>query len=222
MATQDAAAMKKLFFSALLCCICGGLFFYYHAPLLTSYAEFFTVHTATMGADAIVVLSGGIETRLPRAITLYKEGYAPRILMTQERPINILAAQLPCTNRDKAQALLHMLHADCELTVVPSQKGGATSTFDEAYDLKDWARKNSYKRIVIVTDDFHTRRAAYAFTKVFKGTNMAVQAAGAPNDLFSENDWWKSDCGLSAYILEGIKYCLYLVTSQNIPIIKNF
>jgi uncharacterized SAM-binding protein YcdF (DUF218 family) len=222
MARQNAAAMKKLLFRALFCCICGVLFYYYHAPLLTSYAEFFTVHTEARGADAIVVLSGTVETRLPRAITLYKEGYAPRILLTQERSINALAAQLPCKNMDKAQALMRLLHADCELTLVPSLKGGATSTFDEAYDLKDWARKNSYKRIIIVTDDFHTRRALYAFTKIFKGTNIAVQAAGAANDFFNEHDWWKSDWGLSAYILEGIKFSVYFATSQNLQIIKNF
>ena len=214
--------MKKLLSCALFCCICGVLFFYYHAPLLTSYAEFFTMHTEAKGADAIVVLSGMVETRLPRAITLYKEGYAPRILLTQERSVNALAAQLHCTNMDKAQDLIHLLHADCELTIVPSLKGGATSTFDEAYDLKDWARKNSYKRIIIVTDDFHTRRALYAFKKIFKDTNIAVQAAGAANDFFNEHDWWKSDWGLSAYILEGIKFSLYFITSQNIQIIKNF
>ena len=222
MATQNAPAMKKLFLFVLVCCICGASFFYYHAPLLTSYAEFFTVHTATKGADALVVLTGTIETRLPRAVALYRQGYAPRILMTQERPMHALAAQLPCSDSEKARALLHLLHADCELTVVPSQKGGATSTFDEAYDLKDWARRNSYKRIIIVTDDFHTRRALLAFSKVFQGTGIAVQAAGAANELFSEQDWWKSDRGLSSYILEGIKYSLYLVTSQNIPVIKNF
>ncbi len=142
--------------------------------------------------------------------------------MTEERPFNALTAQLPCTDRDKAEAFMHLLHADCELTHVPSQKGGATSTFDEAYDLKDWARKNSYKRIIIVTDDFHTRRALHAFSKVFNGTGIAVESAGAGNELFCERDWWKSDRGISAYILEGIKYSVYRATSQNIPIIKNF
>ena len=214
--------MKKLCICALLCCTCAVLFLYYHAPLLTAYAEFFTVHTATKGADALVVLSGIIETRVPRAIALCQEGYAPRILMTEERPFNALAAQLPCTDTDKAEAFMRLLHADCELTHVPSQKGGATSTFDEAWDLKDWARKNSYKRIIIVTDDFHTRRALHAFTKVFNGTGIAVEAAGAANDLFSESTWWKSDKGISAYILEGLKYSVYRATSHNIPIIKNF
>jgi uncharacterized SAM-binding protein YcdF (DUF218 family) len=214
--------MKKLCICTLTFCACTVLFLYYQAPLLTSYAEFFTVHTAAKGADALVVLSGLIETRLPRAIALYKDGYAPRILITEERLFNSLAAQLPCTDRDKAEALMHLLHADCELAFVPSQKGGATSTFDEAYDLKDWARKNSYKRIIIVTDDFHTRRALYAFSKIFNGTGIAVEAAGATNEFFSEHDWWKSDRGISAYILEGIKYSVYLVTSRNIPVIKNF
>jgi uncharacterized SAM-binding protein YcdF (DUF218 family) len=214
--------MNKLCICALLCGACMALVLYYHAPLLTSYAEFFTVHTATKGADALVVLSGIIETRLPRAIALCKDGYAPRILMTEERPFNALAEQLPCTDRDKAEAIMNLLHADCELTRVPSQKGGATSTFDEAWDLKDWARKNSYKRIIIVTDDFHTRRALYAFTKVFNGTGIAVEAAGADNELFSASTWWTSDKGISAYILEGIKYSVYRATSHNIPIIKNF
>jgi uncharacterized SAM-binding protein YcdF (DUF218 family) len=214
--------MKKICVCALIGCSCAVLFLCCHAPLLTSYAEFFTVHTATKGADALVVLSGIIETRLPRAIALYKDGYAPRILITEERPLHSLAAQLPCTNRDKAEAIMHLLHADCGLTPVPSQKGGATSTFDEAYDLKDWARKNSYTRIIIVTDDFHTRRALYAFAKVFNGTGIAVEAAGAANELFNEHDWWKSDMGISAYILEGIKYSVYRATSHNIPIINNF
>jgi uncharacterized SAM-binding protein YcdF (DUF218 family) len=214
--------MKKLCTWALMGCACAVFLLYYHVPLLTAYAEFFTVRTATKGADALVVLAGMMETRMPAAIDLYRDGYAPLLLITRERPLNSLAAQLHCTNQAKAEALMQLLRADCRLTVVPSQKDGSTSTFDEAYDLKDWSRKNGYKRIIIVTDNFHTRRALYAFTKVFNGTGIVVEAAGAANEIFSERNWWKSDFGVSTYILEGIKYCVYRATSQNIPIIKNY
>jgi uncharacterized SAM-binding protein YcdF (DUF218 family) len=214
--------MKKLVFFALIAGIAAVFAYAFHAPLLQAYAGFFTVHTASKGADALVVLSGMVETRLPRAVELYRQGYAPRMLITQERPANALAEQLPCSNSKKARALLELLQADCDLTLVPSLKGGATSTFDEAYDLRDWAQKHSYRRIIIVTDAFHTRRASYAFTKVFQSTGIAVEAAGAANDYFSEADWWKSDAGISAYVLEGIKYLVYRASSRNAAGIKNF
>ena len=214
--------MKKLFFLLLIVCSSAVLVCFYHVPLLRAYAGFFTVHTAHKGADALVVLSGMMETRLPRAVDLYRQGYGQRILTTQERPLNAFTEQIHCSNSQKAGALLELLQVNCEMTRVPSLKGGATSTFDEAYDLRDWAQKHDYKRIIIVSDNFHTRRAVYAFKKIFKGTGIAVEADGAPNDSFSENDWWKSDIGISVYVLEGIKYLVYCVSSRNMAGIKNF
>ena len=58
--------------------------------------------------------------------------------------------------------------------------------------------------------------------KVFRGTNIAVEAAGAPNDYFSEADWWKSDMGISCYVLEGIKFAVYCFSSRNVSGIKNY
>jgi len=214
--------MKKFFLFLLIACSGTIFFYFYHAPLLQAYAGFFTVHTAHKGADAIVVLAGTVETRIPRAADLYRQGYGPRILITEERPVNAFTEQIHCSNSQMARALLDLLQVNCELTRVPSLKGGATSTFDEAYDLRDWSQKHNYKRIIIVSDNFHTRRALYAFKKIFWGTGIAVEAAGAPNDCFSENNWWKGDLGISSYILEGIKYLVYCVSSQNFDGIKNF
>ena len=214
--------MKKLFFFLLVAGSAAIFVYFYHVPLLQAYAKFFTVHTAHKGADAIVVLSGTFETRIPRAADLCRQGYGPRILITQERPFNVLSEQVHCSNSQKTQALLELLQVQCDLIRVPSLKGGATSTFDEAYDLRDWAQMHNYRRIIIVSDNFHTRRALYAFKKIFKGTDIAVEAAGAPNDCFSEDDWWESDMGISCYILEGIKYLVYCFSSQNFAGIKNF
>jgi uncharacterized SAM-binding protein YcdF (DUF218 family) len=214
--------MKKFFLFVLVAGSAAVLAYFYHVPLLQAYAGFFTVHTAHKGADAIVVLSGTVETRIPRAADLYRQGYGPRILLTEERPVNAFTEQIHCSNSQMAGALFELLQVKCEVTRVPSLKGGATSTFDEAYDLRDWAQKHNYKRIIIVSDNFHTRRALYAFNKIFRGTGIAVEAAGAPNDCFSENDWWKSDMGISCYVLEGIKYLVYCVSSSNAAGIKNF
>jgi hypothetical protein len=69
---------------------------------------------------------------------------------------------------------------------------------------------------------YHTRRALLAFEKVMAGTDLRVEAAGAPNDIFSESNWWQSDTGILAYIMEGIKYAVYSMTDKNVAFIKNY
>ena len=56
-----------------------------YKSILKSYAEFFTVNNASSGADAIVVLSGGKATRIPHALKLFAQGYAPLLLLTDEK-----------------------------------------------------------------------------------------------------------------------------------------
>ena len=61
----------------------------------------------------------------------------------------------------------HPKKIDIPWEVIPNRDGGATSTFDEAVDVLSFAKLRNWKRIIIVTDFFHTRRALHAFGKVF-------------------------------------------------------
>ena len=114
------------------------------------------------------------------------------------------------------------LNIQVEFEIVPSLKGGATSTFDEAYDLLVFCDKENLKHLIIVTDSFHSRRALYAFKKVFQGSNITVEVSAASNEVFSEENWWLSDRGISAYLLEPIKFAVYLVSSRNVSFVKNY
>ncbi len=69
--------MKKMLIIFILFSVAIAVFLYNHEAILTTYANFFTVSNATSGADAIVVLSGGKMTRIPHALKLFEEGYAP-------------------------------------------------------------------------------------------------------------------------------------------------
>ena len=114
-----------------------------------------------------------------------------------------------------------MLNIPVSFEEVPSLKNGATSTLDEAHDLLVFSNKEDLKHLIIVTDGFHTRRALYAFKKVFRGSNIKLEVSAAKNDTFNEKNWWQSDVGISTYILEPIKFVVYIFTSQNVPFIKN-
>jgi uncharacterized SAM-binding protein YcdF (DUF218 family) len=215
--------MKKFLLICAIAALAAAGAISQHEFLLTRYAQLFAVNNGTGGADALVVLAGGILTRLPRAVELHGQGYAPRIVLTQQRHHYPELRHVCGDEWLVAPSVLEELHAPVTPVYLPSLKpGGVTSTFDEAYDLRDYCRKNRFQRIIIVTDSFHTRRALYAFQKVFNGTGIRVEAMGAQNCIFNESNWWRSDAGISAYLTESIKFAVYLFTSKNVSFIKNY
>ena len=213
--------MKKwLFIFIFLTGLTATAIFQYQ-PILSSYAEFYTVNNATSGADAIVVLSGGKASRIPHALNLFAENYAPRLLLTDEKKRSLRFAHLFSTNEEIAQAMIDELKLSVPIITVASLKGGATSTFDEAYDLRKFSEAEGFKRLILVTDAFHTRRAYHAFQTVFSGSEIRLEMSAAQNDFFNESNWWTSDQGISAYVLESIKYPVYLLSSRNATFIRN-
>jgi uncharacterized SAM-binding protein YcdF (DUF218 family) len=194
-----------------------------YKSMLIGYARFFTIDNPTYGVNApIVILSGSSLTRIPKALELYQKGYGDRLLLTTERKSNSRLTSLFFTDKQRAEKIAQALNIQVEFEMVPSLKGGATSTFDEAYDLLQFCEKENLKHLIIVTDSFHTRRALYAFGKVFQESNINIEAAAALNEIFSEEDWWRSDSGISAYILEPIKFAVYMLSGANVPFVKNY
>ena len=192
-----------------------------YKAILTSYAEFYTVNNVSSGADAIVVLSGGKATRIPHALKLFADNYGPLLLLTEVKKINMRFAHLFSTNEEIAHAMKDELKLNVAIVTVPSLKGGATSTFDEAYDLRKFSETEGFKRLILVTDAFHTRRAYHAFQTVFSGSEIRLEMSAAQNDIYNESNWWTSDHGISAYVLESIKYPVYLLSSKNATFIRN-
>jgi len=207
--------MKKLFYY-----ICIGIFIIIvlaitYPFLLTGYARFFLIENASKGADALVVLTGpqgAMIDRLPHALNLYHEGYSSRILIPSER-IPSQSLQTICENNwDEAHTIILYMKDSAKLESIPSTKGGARTIFDEAYDVKQYSLRQNFHHLIIVTDKHKTRRALYAFEKVFKETGVKIEVSGASEVYFNEQTWWKSDAGISAYLTEGITFIIYLCT----------
>lgn len=185
--------------------------------MLAAYAKFFTVNTATKGADAIYILGGNPKTRPAKAIELVKEGYASRVLMTKIKDKALRYRQFFIPEENLTAMILQS--EQIPLTIIPPiDKEGATSTFDEAYALARYAKKHKFKHIIIVTDAFHTRRALYAFKKVFslQHVDTKVEVAPAYNAVYREDNWWKTERGLRSYIIEPIKFLFYIFNTNNL------
>ena len=200
---------------------CLLLLIIFHSQLLSLYAGLFMVSNATPGADAIICLWGDRETRNPECLRLWKEGYAKRLFVTAEKPKNKEFNQLELSHLQFAQAVAKRMQLDAAWELLPSLTDGVTSTFDEAADALAMAQREGWERIILVTDEFHTRRSFLAFRKVFEGSSIKVQVTGAPNEVFGVDDWWKSDRGIIAYFGETIKFPIYLLWDHEPKIVSN-
>ncbi|MCK5824622.1 MAG: YdcF family protein [Ichthyobacteriaceae bacterium] len=190
----------------------------FHSAILTQYAKFFTINNYTKGADAILILGGCADTRAKKSIELFRDGYADKILITHPASLEFDYKDIMVSDFGNLKNILK--YENVEFEVVESINDGAKSTYDEARDLLRYIETNKLKRVIIVTDNFHTRRALLAFNKIIDSDSLQIEIAGAPNDVYDVTNWWKTERGLSAYISEFFKYILYLISNDNIKNIK--
>lgn len=191
-----------------------------HPFLLSSYAKFFTVNNFKTNADAVLILGGSADTRSKKAVSLFRDGFAKRILITHPAPPVKEYENIYISDFENLKRILDF--ENVPYTIVDNANGGAKSTFDEARDLIQFLKQYPLNRIIVVTDNFHTRRTKYAFDKVFSKSSCKtiIEIAGAENQIYDETNWWKTERGLSAYVSEGFKYIIYLVSDNNIKGVK--
>ena len=192
-----------------------------HPIVLPGYARLFQKQNANKGADAIICLSGGRTTRVVESLRLWNQGYSNELFVTSEKPRNAEFAKLELSHLQFAEAVTGKMKLEASWKVIPSLTGGATSTFDEAKDTLAYAKEKNWKRIIIVTDEFHTHRAHYAFKKIFQDSEVEVDVAGAPNEVFSVDNWWRSDRGIMAYLGETIKFPIYMLWDSEPEMVEN-
>lgn len=210
--------MKKL----LLLIILLLLLYIFHAELLSAYARLFTVNTATEGADAMIVMSGNIDTRPDYAAKLYSQGYAQRVFLTHEK--NWEGELSPYVQARNDYAFQHLEALGMPVEWLPTiHEEGNMSTMDEALDTVELLKNNpEIQHLILVTDAPHTYRTFFAFSKTFKANGLGhiqLEMAAAPNDVFDESNWFKTEKGLLYYFEESIKTLLYWISLDNTTLV---
>ncbi len=160
--------------------------------LLGWFAGFWLVVDAPQKADLIVVLAGETEQRPARGLQLVDQGYAPRLLLDVPAAAHIYhqeqmeIARQYLSNSPQAPKL-----AACPIT--------GLSTRDEARDVSNCLASSrpgqtdlgqtKVKSILLVTSDFHTRRAVAIFRHEMPGVEFSVAAAYDPVTYGPK--WWQ-------------------------------
>ncbi|HYW40029.1 MAG TPA: YdcF family protein [Terriglobales bacterium] len=148
---------------------------------LASQAARFLVVDEPEKSDAIVVLAGETKVRPARALELLRQGMAPRAFMNAETRDLIYDQHLI----DIAQKYVNGLAEANRISVCPIV---GFSTNAEADDVSRCLQSLGAHRVLIVTSDYHTRRALMTFRHRLPQYQFNVAAARNPTQ-FGEA-WW--------------------------------
>jgi len=147
---------------------------------LASQAARFLVVDEPERSDAIVVPAGETNVRPARALELLRQGMAPHVFLNVHREL-IYGQQLP----EIAQKYLEAFGEANRISVCPVV---GLSTNTEADDVSRCLQSLGAHRVLIVTSEYHTRRALMIFRHRLPQYQFNVAAARNPRQ-FGEA-WW--------------------------------
>ena len=147
-------------------------------------------------ADFIVVLGGDpYGHRVLRAAELVKQGYAPKVLVSSAPGFydlheSDLAIPFATRRGYPAAWFIPLMH-------------NAHSTEEEALAIFPELEKRHAHRIIVVTSDYHTRRALRILRSRWPGIEIHMVAAA--DEFFSPYGWWRTREGRKVFFLEWEK-----------------
>ncbi|MBA2620621.1 MAG: YdcF family protein [Acidobacteria bacterium] len=186
-------------------------------PLSWMSAEILIVEKPLEKADAIFVLGGSTTyvERNQKAAALYKQGIAPKILLTddglqggwdsneQRNPYYVELGRRELISQGVPENFIETLPAIVD------------GTKDEAELFVRTAREKNITSVLLVTSAYHTRRALRTFEKVSADSNLKTQI-GIRSAPFGQQTpppfyWWLSPSGWNMVAGEYVKIFYYLV-----------
>jgi uncharacterized SAM-binding protein YcdF (DUF218 family) len=173
--------------------------------LLIGMGSILIVANPLQKADAIVVLSGGDENRIQEAIKLYEEKYSDTIILTET------GAFLEKFNAEysKEQRLI-LLNAGIPSGAIKITPRTASSTRDEAKDVRDLVQSLDALKLIIVTDPYHTLRTSMIWDEVFTNTGIKIIVRPVRNSWYRSTTWWLSPVGWENTVSEYLKLASYI------------
>ncbi len=82
-------------------------------------------------------------------------------------------------------------------------ENSARSTVAEAQAVLPVIRGMGLKRIIVVTSDYHTRRAGAIFRSL--APDLTILVVAAPDQNFTANGWWRNREGQKMFLVEWEK-----------------
>jgi uncharacterized SAM-binding protein YcdF (DUF218 family) len=164
--------------------------------VFASKAGSFLVVNAPEPSDVIVVLAGETDRRPARALELLHEGYAPRVVLDVPADARIFGF----TDLQLAQGYVRNLQDAAAVHICPIE---GLSTKAEAMDEIECLSREQGGRILLVTSDYHTRRALSIFRREIPRKHFSVAAAYDDHEFGTR--WWTHREWAKTFLAEWMK-----------------
>ncbi|HWT81492.1 MAG TPA: YdcF family protein [Candidatus Methylomirabilis sp.] len=155
-------------------------------------------------ADLILVLSGQVLLRIPEGARLYHEGYASKILLTNEpkergwEDLLRVGIRVP-DSQQRALTLLEELRVPRRDILLIQEQGNTTQS--EMQTVVRFLKSHPVRSVIIVTSKSHTTRAYKIFSSGLEpGIRLIMHPV--PNDPFDPSRWWRDRTDAKAVLNE--------------------
>jgi len=164
-------------------------------PLLRLAGESWVVEDPLEQSDAILLLSDDnfFADRATRASELYRQKLAPVVVASGRR-------------LRPTAGIAELMEHDLIERGVPKERiirfaHDGDNTREEALALRALVIEKSWRNVIVVTSNYHTRRARYIFQRVFP-ESVTVRVASARDGEFDPEHWWENRKSLKEFIRE--------------------
>ncbi|HEU5360145.1 MAG TPA: YdcF family protein [Candidatus Deferrimicrobiaceae bacterium] len=146
-------------------------------------------------ADAVLVLTGG-ENRIAEGYRVWKDGMGQEFYILGAGREAKLAAILP-SGAVVPPETLPRIHVE----------GWSTNTLENAFSAKSEVASRSYRKVILVTSDYHMPRALLAFRKVLP-PDVSISVMPVASDWRRKGAWHRLP---RLFFVEGWKYWGYRI-----------
>ncbi len=163
-------------------------------------------------ADAIFVLAGTRAERWLEACDLYQAGWAPLIVLSPGRPepaerlLRERGIRFPSDVDLEQDALLQL---GVPAAAIVASRGYVDNTAQEGDFLRALVQSHRWRRVMVVTSKYHTRRAGFACRRALAGTGAEVVMRASRYDPFDPGRWWRTRADFRSTVSEWQKLVLY-------------
>src|SRR6266852_7339347 len=172
-------------------------------------AEVLVTNPAPAQADAMLVLAGSstFAERTHQAAQLFKEGRAPKIILTNDNQESGWSAELQTNPLYVQRAAIELKSCGVpeeNIEIVPET---VSSTRDEAARVREHAASSGLHSILVVTSAYQVRRARWTFDQMFAGSGVSISFSSVPpgDQTPRPLTWWLHRRGWSMVASEYVK-----------------
>ena len=162
-------------------------------PALRLVGRALVVEDALAASDAVVIVAGGIPAREATAAALYRRGWAPLVVLSNDFTPDRVRALIALGVRRldyQGESLLVLHEHGVPPDAIVALAVPVKTTEAELGVVAETARTRGWRRVILVTSPQHSRRVKLVWTRESSGSVEGLVALVKEDD-FPGDGWWR-------------------------------